>query len=274
MKKHLKKISYIASFVAVAAAFNGCGKQSTNKDFAARVNNSYLTNEQLLQMIDTSKASNFYRSEVIRNWINRELLYQTAKDKGILKDRRYKELLEEAQKELAASFLVQKYYDDEKTNYDSKDLEDFYNQHQIEFKRFYDSYLVNVLDFTNEDKAIQFRNTVLESDWDKALNVFKGDSTIHSISSDKLYYDFEIHPAALSRIITSLNPGELSVVISDEPGHFVVVQEIQKYEPGSIPPFDVVKSQVSIRFEAERKNTIIKNYIKELYSKNDIEVRN
>ncbi len=274
MKKHLKTINNIACLIVLTAAISGCGKRSQHVDFAARVNNTYLTKQQLAEMIDTARASNFYRSEVIRNWINRELLYQAAKDKGILKDEEFKVLLDKAQKELAASLLVQKYYDDEKTNYNTKDLEDYYNQHQIEFKRFYDSYLVNIIDFTNEDKAIQFRNTVLESDWEKALNVFKGDSSLYNVTSGKLYYDYEIHPAALSRIVTALNPGELSIVITDEPGHFVVVQEILKFDSGSVPPFDIVKRQVAIRYEAERKNTIIRNYIKELYSKNDIEVRN
>ncbi len=274
MKKRLKTINKIIFLMILASAMYGCGKQSSRKDFVARVNNTYLTREQLAQMIDTNSASNFYRNEVIRNWINSELLYQTAKEKGILKGEEYKSLIDRAQRELAASLLVQKYYDDEKTGYDSKELEDYYNRHLNEFKRFYDSYFINMINFTNEDRAIQFRNTVLESDWDKAVNIFKGDSSVYSINDGKLYYDYEIHPVSLSRIVTSLNPGEISIVISIEPGHYTVVQEIQKYSAGSIPPFDVIKSEVGLRFEADRKSNLTRNYIKELYSKNDIEVRN
>ena len=274
MKKHLKTISNIILPIIFFSALYGCGKQSPQKNFVARVNNTYLTREQLAKMIDTNTASNFYRNEVIRNWINSELLYQTAKEKGILKGEEYKSLIDKAQKELAASLLVQEYYGHEKTGYDNKELEDYYNQHQNEFKRFYDSYFINMINFTNEDRAIQFRNTVLESDWEKAVNVFKGDSSVFSINSRELYYDFEIHPVSLFRIVASLNPGEISIVISNEPGHYIIVQEIQKYNAGSIPPFDVIKSQVELRFAADRKSNLTRNYIKELYSKNDIEVRN
>ena len=274
MKKHLKAINQIACLIIVTAVVSGCGKQAPKKNFVARVNDAYLTQEQLAKMIDTNSASHFYRSEVIRNWINRELLYQAAKSEGIMKEKEYKNLIAQAEKELAASLLVQKYYNSEKTNYDPKDLTEFYRAHMNEFKRFYDSYLINMINFTDEDKAIQFRSTVLESDWDKAVNIFKGDTSVYSMSNKKLYYDYEIHPASLSRIVASLNPGEISIVISNEPGHFIVVREIQKYESGTIPPFDVVKPQVAIRFEADRKNMLIRKYINELYSKNDIEVRN
>ena len=274
MKKHIKTLNSIACLIIIAAVFAGCGKQKPKKNFVARVNNTYLTEEQLAKMIDSKSASDLYRSEVIRNWINRELLYQTAKSEGIPKDSDYREIIARTEKELAASMLVQKYYNKEKTNYDPNDVKEYYKQHQNEFKRFYDSYLINMINFTNEDKAIQFRNTVLESDWEKALNVFKGDSSVYSSNNKKLYYDYEIHPASLSRIVSSLNPGEISIVITNEPGHYIVVQEIQKYEAGSIPPFDVIKPQVAVRFEADRKNDLIKKYINELYSKNDIEVRN
>lgn len=274
MKKHIKTLNKIACLIIIAAAFAGCGKEKPRKNFVARVNNSYLTEEQLAKMINSKSASDLYRSEVIRNWINRELLYQTAKSEGVLKSGDYKKIISRTEKELAASMLVQKYYNKEKTIYDPKYVIEYYKKHQNEFKRFYDSYLINMINFTNEDKAIQFRNTVLESDWERALNVFKGDSSVYSLSNNDLYYDYEIHPASLSRIVSSLNPGEVSIVITNEPGHYIVVQEIQKYEAGSVPPFEVIKQQVALRYEADRKNILIKKYINELYSKNDIEVRN
>lgn len=274
MKKHSKQIRTIALAIFLTAAFYGCGKKSPQKDFVAKVNDVYLTKEQLAVMIDTNSASNFYRSEVIRNWINREVMYREAVKKGILKEDEFKKLINEAQRELASSLLVQKYYEEEKMNFEPKDVEDYYKQHQDDFKRFYDSYLINLIDFNDEDKAVQFRSTVLESDWEKALNVFKGDASIMRVSNNSLLYAYEIHPVSLSRIVTSLYPGEISIVISDDPGHFFIVQEIQKYAKGSIPPFNVIKPHVESRFIADRKDSLIQNYIKELYSNNDIEVRN
>lgn len=252
----------------------GCGKESPRKNYVARVNDTYLTREQLAEMIDTNSAGNFYRSEVIRNWINKELLYQAALKEGILKEDKFRKLLEDSKKELAASMLLQKYYEDEKLNYEPGDVENFYNSHKNDFVRFYDSYYLNEIVFSDEDKAIQFRSTLMESDWDKALNIFKNDSSIVKIRTRGIYYNYEIHPVTIFRIVSGLYPGEISTVINDEPGMFTVVQEIDKYEKGAIPPFDVIKDQVKDRFIAKKKEDLIANYIKDLYSNNEIEVRN
>jgi len=56
----------------------GCGKESPKGDFIARVNKSYLTKENLNSVSDSVKTNKLYSSEVIRNWVNRELLFQMA----------------------------------------------------------------------------------------------------------------------------------------------------------------------------------------------------
>ncbi len=258
----------------LAAVLAGCSKPSPQKNFVARVNNSYLTENQLDAMIDTGSTSNFYRSEVIRNWINRELLYQQAVKKGILKSDEYKKLTSRSSKEIAVSLLLQKYYEDEKVDYEPKDLEDFYNSNKDEFKRFYDSYYINIISFDNEDNAIQFRSTVLASDWESALNIFKDDSSIVYVKSNALLFAYEIHPVAVERVVTSLSPGEVSIVIVDQSGRYTVVNEIQKYSKDTVPPFEVVRPLVEGRFVEYKKENLIQSYIKDLYSNNDIEVRN
>jgi len=264
--------AFLITFTAVSLI--SCGKESSQKNFVARVNNSYLTSEELASMIDTNKASNFYKNEVIRNWINKEILYQTAVKDGILKEDKFKSVIEDSKKELAASFLIKKLYEDEKVSYSLNDLEDYYIQHTNEFARFYDSYLINMIAFSDEDKAVQFRSIVLESDWENALTVFKGDTSIKKIRTNQLLYDYEIHPVTLLRVVTDLNPNEISIVLKDENGNFTVIQEVQQFKKGTIPPFEVIKPEVVDRFVAEKKEALIKNYIKELYSNNDIEIKN
>ncbi|MCL5031336.1 MAG: peptidylprolyl isomerase [Bacteroidetes bacterium] len=271
MIKHLNPISI---FLFTAFILGGCSKESPKKNFVARVNDSYLTREDLSRLIDTDSVNNFYKNEVIRNWINKELLYQTALKKGILKEDEFNRLISDAKKELAASMLVKKYYDDEKVDYEPAEVEEFYNQHKDDFKRFYDSYMINAITFNDEDKAIKFRSTVLESDWEKALNVFKGDSSIIQNKSNELLYNYEIHPVTLFRVVSDLNPNEVSIVINTGPGLYTVVQEIQKFDQGSIPPYEAIKPVVESRFVAQKKEELLSNYIKELYSNNEIEVRN
>ena len=274
MIKLLKRISeaFLITFTVVSLV--SCGKESSQKNFVARVNNAYLTSEELAVMIDTNKTNNFYKNEVIRNWINKEILYQEAMREGILKEKKFKSILEDSKKELAASLLINKIYRDEKINPSSNDLEGYYIQHQNEFTRLYDSYLINLIVFSNEDKAVQFRSIVLESDWKNALNIFKSDTSVKKIRTNQLLYNYEIHPVTLLRVVTDLNPGEISIVINDEKGNFMVVQEVRQFKKDTVPPFEVIKREIEDRFIANKKEDLIKNYIKELYSNNDIEVRN
>ncbi len=262
-------IILIASFF-----FAGCAKQSGQKEFVARVNDSYLTKEDLARIIDTNSVSNFYRNEVIRNWINRELLYQQAVKQGISKEEKYKQLVAESQKELAGSLLLQKYYEDEKNNYEPSEIEDFYNKHKDDFKRFYDSYFINVITFNNEDKAIKFRSIALESNWDKAVNAFKNDSSIIGEQEYRLLYSYQVHPAALYKVISDMEPGEISTIINLAPGSYAVTKLNQVYGQGSVPPLDVIKQDVVDEFTAQKKDELLSNYLKELYSNNRIEVRN
>jgi hypothetical protein len=273
--RHLSPINWSVIIFVVAFFSYGCGKVTTQPDFVARVNNSYLTKDDLAKMIDTSNISNFYRNEVIRNWINKEVLYQEALKKRILKDSEFNRLIDNSKRELAASMLLQKYYEDEKISYEPEELEEYYNRHQGEFKRFYDSYLLNRAVFNDEDNAVRFRTMVQESNWLKALNVFKNDPSLINTDVNQLLYDYEIHPAPLLRIVSGLNPGEVSIVINIETDQsYIIVQEVQKFLKDSIPPFLLIKPFVEKRFIEQKKEDLLKSYLKELYSSNEIEIRN
>ena len=275
MTKYLSPIKWILLIFSVAFFFYGCGRESTQPNFVARVNNSYLTREDLARIIDTNNVSNFYRNEIIRNWINKEVLFQEALKQGITKGSEFNRIIENSKKELAVSKLLEKYYEDEKISYEPQELEEYYNAHLAEFKSFYDTYLINQVVFNDEDKAVRFRAIVQESNWEKAINVFKSDPSIINTTTNVLLYDYEIHPAVLLRIVSGLNPGEVSIVINIESDKsYSVVQELQKFVKDSVPAFQLIKPFIEKRFIAQKKEDLIKSYIKELYSNNEIEIRN
>ena len=259
-------------FISVILA--GCTKEPEKKEYVARVNDKFLTQEELNNMLQTADNKNFYKDEIIRNWINNELLYQKAIKEGITDDSLYKRLTDESKKELAVTLLLNQVYLKEKEKISSKQIEEFYENNKNDFKAFYDSYVINVINFNNEDKAIKFRSTLLETDWNRAINAFKGDTSIINVTVNKLYYDYELQPASLSRIVKELNPNEVSIIFSNRQNDFSIVQLVNKVPQDSILPLEYIRDEIENRIIANKKDEFIRNYIKELYSENNIEVKN
>ena len=267
----LKKISFI---LIAASVLNGCGEEEPKTEYVARVNDAYLTKKELASLIDTNMVNTLHKSEVIRNWINREILFQKAKNEGILKQDDYKRLVQNSGKELAGVILLDSYIASVKINFEQRDLINYFNENSNDFKLADNSYLLNIIHFSNEDRAVEFRSLVLDSDWQKAMNIFYGDSAIINNENEVLLKEQDVSSIKVLRVVKRLHPLEISIVISEREGYYTVVQVLKKYLIGSIPSYNVIKKEVEKRYLAEKRKELLEKYIKELYSENDIEVIN
>lgn len=272
MKKFLRATKTEIILLAAIVSFN-CGKEEPKKNYIARVDDSYLTIKNLAWDLDTSKLQESRKNEYIRNWIETELLYKEAVKEDILDEDIYKLTLEKARKELAKSLLLQKFFKEQEIEYGQKELVDYYNSHKNEFNLFYDSYLYNFITFKKEDKAILFRSTLLESDWNRTSNGFAGDSSIISERTNILSYDYQIQPAELVTIIQELLPNEVSIVLNLEPNQYTVVQMIKKYSQGEIPDYEIVKKTVEDRFLILKRQELLKDFLRQLYLKYSVEIK-
>ena len=273
-KKHLSRLNKI-SLVLIAAAFlTSCGKEQPKTEYVARVNDAYLTKKDLASLIDTTMVNTLHKSEVIRNWINREILFQKAKKEGILQQDDYKGLIKNSGKELAGALLLDSYISSVTINFEQRDLINYFEENSNDFKLTDKTYLLNIIHFSNEDRAVEFRSLVIDSDWQKAMNVFYGDSEIISIESKLLLREQDVYSIKVLRVVKRLHPLEISIVISEREGYYTVVQVLEKYLKGSLPSFVLIKQDVERRFIAEKRKELMEKYMKDLYSKNEIEVIN
>ena len=273
-KKHLSRLNKI-SLVLIAAAFlTSCGKEQPKTEYVARVNDAYLTKKDLASLIDTTMVNTLHKSEVIRNWINREILFQKAKKEGILQQDDYKGLIKNSGKELAGALLLNSYISSATINFEQRDLINYFKENNNDFKLPDKTYLLNIIHFSNEDRAVEFRSLVIDSDWQKAMNVFYGDSEIISIESKLLLREQDVYSIKVLRVVKRLHPLEISIVISEREGYYTVVQVLEKYLKGSLPSFVLIKQDVERRFIAEKRKELMEKYMKDLYSKNEIEVIN
>jgi hypothetical protein len=274
LKKHLKTQNKLLLLILITAVvLNSCGKESSQKEFIARVNNNYLTQKDLSAIIDSGYGKDLYKNEIVRNWIDKELLYQQAEKSGILKDKEFLKVRDESEKQLAVTFLINKLFKEEQITVEPSELKDYFNKNRNNFKLFHNAFLINLVQFDDEDKAIEFRNEAFEKGWDSSVESFRNDSNIVYTEKSNLVYEYEIQPADLVRIVRELLPGEVSIVINDSMGNYFIVQLLRKFDKDSVPPYEIIEGLVRDRYMALKKEQFMKDYVKDLYSKNDIEVK-
>lgn len=254
-------------------SFYSCEKEPEKIDYVARVNNSYLTREEFSSLVDTSSADQIKKDDVIRNWIHSELLYQKAEREGILKDKDYSLILSQSAKQLAGAMLIDKILRYENISLDQKEVKSYFDENTNEFRVPVNSFVLNIAEFIDEEKAIGFRNLAIESDWKKAVAQFSANQAIINQRSNKFLLVHEINPAALSRLVNELYPLEISIVISLKPGYYSVVQLVEKIPAGSVPAFDNIKQDVEKRLLALKRQIFIDDFLKDLYEKNEIEIK-
>ena len=269
LNNKLTKILFLAGILVIAS----CSEEQKKVDFIARVNDSYLTGEEFASLADTSNLSPSQKDQLIKNWIYQEILFQEASKEGITKDKDYQSIIKKSSYELAVTMLIEKFESSEDVSYSDDDLLKYYESNKNYFRLNFDSYLINKVAFNYEDKAIKFRRFALDNDWKKALDVFISDSGLIANTSSVFVEEDNIYPVQLSRIIKDFYPNEISIVIAEKLGYYSVVQMLNKFNKHSIPPFEVIKSKVRKRFIAEKKKLLVEEYIKDLYSQNEIEIR-
>jgi len=273
-KKHLVKKKIFSLFLIAAITLWGCIEEKKEEDYAARVNDSYLSKKELKKLIDTTSSKSFYKSEVIRNWINRELLFQKAVEQGILEKEKYKDVIKNSERELAVALLLNQYVSGKKISFNPTELMSYFEENREDFKVSQNTYLLNIIHFSDEEHAVEFRSGFLSNGWDSTLVKFESDSTIIDIRNKVLLKEQDISPPTVLRLVKRLNPPEISIVISESNGQYLIVNVLEKYLDGSIPPFDVIKEEIEMRYLAKKRYQIIEDYIEKLYSTNDIEVVN
>lgn len=270
---HLNKTLTKILFLFGVLVFAACSKEQKKDDFVARVNDSYLTREDFASLADTANLTSAHKEQLIKNWIYQQVLFQAANEEGITKRKDYLSIINKSSNELAAAMLIDDYVSNEKINYSDEDLIDYYESNKNYFLLNTDAYLVNKVIFSNEDNAIKFRSLALDSEWKKAVSAFVNDSSLIVNTVSDLVEENNIYPVQLSRIIKDFYPEEISIVITNKPGYYTIVQLLNKLGKESVPPFEIIKTKVEKRFLAEKKKALVEEYLKNLYSQNEIEIK-
>jgi hypothetical protein len=156
--------------------------------------------------------------------------------------------------------------------FSQNELETFFNRNQEDYSFSEDVFLLNYISFTNEERAILFREKALELNWSNAFTEFENDSTLYNHFQNHSLKLSDIQSKRISRVIDKLYQNEISLVMHTELNNFVVVQQIDKIPKNSIPNFDYVKSDVEQSYLMLKQRKMIKDYLDSLITKKNVKI--
>ena len=272
LKMLLNRKQIIEGIIFPLFLLYACSESQKPESYVARVNDSYLTETDLSELIDSQYVSGKSRASIIKNWVRQEVLFQEAAKQGLTGTKEYLNTIEETKRELAAALLLNKYSKTLKPEYTNDDLVNYYNKSRTSFRLPFNSYFLNQINFSDRDIAVQFRTAVITSGWNEAVDEFGSDTALINVSNKILIPEQDVYPGKLLRILEGLYPLEISIVIPDDRGYYTVVQLLDKYFAESVPPFDAVKSVVEKRYVSALAELDVEDFIDDLYTKNEIEI--
>ncbi len=266
----IKKIEVIILPLLILVA---CNENKKPETYIAKVNDSYLTESRLAELIDSQFVSEKSRSVIIKNWIRQEILFQQAVKEGLTETNDFKETLTNTRKQLAAALVLEKFAATTQQQFTEEELKNFFEANESSFKLPFNAYFLNRIDFSNRDSAVAFRTKLIMNGWAGAIYESKQDTNIIRKEDSVLVSEQDIQPVRMLRILEGLYPLEISIVIPDERGYYSVVQLLDKYTAGSLPAFEAVKDEVERRYKSALTELAIENYIDDLYSLSEIEIK-
>jgi hypothetical protein len=272
--KHSNKqinIAYILCFFFILAS--GCSKNEKSDKYVIRVNHAVLTEEQIRSALAEKRNSGKLRAEFINDWIEKEILFQEAVKNGIVDEKEFNSILEQSKKKLAVSMFIDKYLDKENSEPSEDELKQYYENNKDDFKLNDEMFRLNIVFFDSFDKAVQFRNTSIETNWNNGINMFQNSTATVEVSRDQLISRYQIYPQTFLRSISALQKDEISLVIETEPAKFAVVQLLEKFGKDIIPPYEVVKDEVNTRVTLIKNKEKVKQYLDKLIADHNLEIK-
>ncbi len=250
-----------------------CEKKEIKEEYVARVNDAVLTESQLDSLLIDERFEKKFREEVIRNWVESEVILQQAIELEFDKEEEYKKLIELAKRQIAVAYLINKVIKNTPIEYNNYEVEKYFSNNRKDYVLRDDAYSLNIVVFSDSEVAFNFRKEALKTNWNYALSIFEDEESLIKSISKKFYYDYEIQPVKRLRVIKHQKIGEISIALEEEPGKFAVVQVLDRFRKNQIPRFEFIEDLVIERYLVEKKQELFHNYMDDLYSKYDVEIK-
>ncbi|MBI4548279.1 MAG: peptidyl-prolyl cis-trans isomerase [Ignavibacteriae bacterium] len=250
----MKYVKYVLFFI-VPIILASCRPHKTS-DVIARVGDAELSLEEALAHIDTTQGNvNQALQQYVLHWINNELLYQEAKQTGIVNSETFIHQLHDVQRMLAIQALLDRSIYNDTLELSEQSFHDYYQQHTSEFTLREEVMKLNRIVFKTRDHASRFAASVAQGGiWEKVLDRALSDSLVVSavVSSTTAHYYTQqtLFPPELWKVAKALNMNEVSFPVRTSQG-YAVLQLLSIARVGQQATYELVQEEVRQRFLME-----------------------
>lgn len=226
MLKKRGMIIILITVVAILLFSINCEKDTEKEGTAiARVDNSTLTVDELLTMIPPRMLMNTsrqQRSQIIESWVNDELLYQNALDKGYQDLPEVEQRLEQIKKQLVTRAYIQEKLSGSSFVSDSE-ARQYFEEHKDDYNSIIE---VSHISLGSESQAKNIRNRIMQGEnFSSLARQYSTDSTTREKGG---YFgsfrrgDFRGLPNFEKEAFELEKPGDISPVVQTEFGFDII----------------------------------------------------
>ncbi|RMF57121.1 MAG: hypothetical protein D6748_11890 [Calditrichaeota bacterium] len=241
---------------------SGCQRNQHNPtEIVARVGDAYLTRDVVLHFLPKdidAQQKKFFIRRIVEQWIDNQILAQKALQEGYTLSELDQWKLENLKVELLAAQFISSKTQQHFTVTD-REIEEYYQNHQEEFRRDYDEvHLVHLfLEELDNTLVKEIRDSkslieVIQKNYldQRVTPVLEPNGDLGYVIKDRLRPEFK-------RAIRGTKTGLIYGPIRTKDGYHYL-QVLDRQPAGSIRTLDLVKDDIRLRLEAQKRHEYIK----------------
>jgi hypothetical protein len=258
--------------------FSGCGGNDGSRQAVARVDGQALTLDDVVAQLDTTRGTTRAQvAEYARRWLNDEILYREAVQRGLESDENVLAKLERTRRQLAINALLQQeVYTERSLACTPEEVSRYYAAHQQEFTLSTDVGLISYVVFRDRDAANAFRGAVLRgTPWSEAVRQMVSDPQLGQLvvgRMDSAYVTAStLLPVELWRVTSAATRPEPSFPVSTNEGFTVLIRWKMMCQ-GQIADLQYVEADIRARLGVERRKSAYDALLEKLRPKHRVEL--
>lgn len=266
----------LARIFVLAFVLAGCGPESSEVDYVARLGDRYLTREDLdsaLESLTVLQDSAEAAEQIMEQWITDELLFREAVRRGLRNQAGVKSLLLENERSVLVSALLTELYKEEDSTPDDQDLLTYYEQNKDQLKLTEPFVKIRYLVTESADSAMSAVELMEgiesspnpDSAWKAVANRFAEDPDGTTTLSASFYPETRLLSSipGLNTAVQRLAPGQiLSPFELDSRYH--IVQLVERIPVGTTPEVALLEDQLRARIAIENRKQLYARQVQRL----------